>query len=520
MNQTNIEFNKIRRKIVKIKKLQKKHKTIYADFYELLDSLPLNFKFKLTNTNSEINGYWQKTIYRKNSQWLKDDRILYNSSFFNFIDNVLDAIEQNVKSITNMELAVNRKASVETRRKLFIETLSREKFYAILDGLPSMFRLELKNIREDFDGDWERTILDGQTAWQKGDKILLNPELFLFKEEVIDAIERKYYLMSPYFFDLTKEKLEELYCEQNKSLEDIAKEYGTSRQNIMKIMNKYGLIRRKQSKARIEAIKKGKLERLEYHEVNENFFSEWSPQMAWVLGLLFTDGNVFPGGVSLSSVDIELLEKAKKLLNSTKPLVKQVQSFDKSKYIYRFEFYREKMRKDLNRLGLHQRKSLTMIFPDVPHDYMRHFIRGCWDGDGSVFLDRGNLVASYISGSKKFIERLVQELYKIGISKKTKPYHLDHKGIGYRSLKKYLPMTDEFWSKYPDGKFPITIHMQNINAYYIKTTTKENIEKLFHYFYDGVDESMYLSRKYEVFVKGLKLDGKGDKEQLTLDLDF
>jgi len=43
--------------------------------------------------------------------------------------------------------------------------------------------------------------------------------------------------------------------------------------------------------------------------------------------------------------------------------------------------------------------------------------------------------------------------------------------------------------------------------------------KLFHYFYDGVDESVYLSRKYNVFVKGLKLEEKEKNEQLTLDLD-
>ena len=62
--------------------------------------------------------------------------------------------------------------------------------------------------------------------------------------------------------------------------------------------------------------------------------------------------------------------------------------------------------------------------------------------------------------------------------------------------------------------------MKNKNAYYIKIQTRENVEKLFLFFYDGVDESMYLSRKYEVFVKGLKLVKREETEQLTLDLDF
>jgi len=158
---------------------------------------------------------------------------------------------------------------------------------------------------------------------------------------------------------------------------------------------------------------------------------------------------------------------------------------------------------------------LDMLFPVIPEEYTRHFIRGCWDGDGSVFLDRGNLVANYISGSKKFIERLVQELYKIGISKRVS---YRYEKSGKRVL---MPVASkEILSNHPDGRFPLTIHMKNINAYYIKTTTKENIERLFHYFYNGVDKSMYLTRKYNVFVKGSKLEEKNETEQLTLDLDF
>ena len=44
------------------------------------------------------------------------------------------------------------------------------------------------------------------------------------------------------------------------------------------------------SKARIEAIRKGKFDVFVHYDINENFFVDWSPQMAWVLGLLYTDG--------------------------------------------------------------------------------------------------------------------------------------------------------------------------------------------------------------------------------------
>jgi hypothetical protein len=160
------------------------------------------------------------------------------------------------------------------------------------------------------------------------------------------------------FQRLTIEYLKEEYYHKGRSLEEIATEHGVSRTAVMKIMKKYGLNRRTRSTARIEAIKKGKFERFEYHEINENFFSEWSPEMAWVLGLLFTDGSIDNTRVAIHSVDIELLEKIKKLLNSSKPIQKRTQSYDKSKHIYEFGFYREKMRNDLNKLGLKARKSL------------------------------------------------------------------------------------------------------------------------------------------------------------------
>jgi hypothetical protein len=267
--------------------------------------------------------------------------------------------------------------------------------------------------------------------------------------------------------------------------------------------------------ARIEAIKKGKFGKLSYADFDERFFSKWSQEMAWTLGLLFTDGHIHSNVVQFTSVDAELLEKVRTIFQSSRSIQKRTQSYDKSKHIYAFAFSHPKIAEDLRKLGLHEKKSLDIVFPEVPEEYMRHFIRGCWDGDGSIFFDQNNLVASYISGSKKFIERLVQELYRIGICKRTPPYRITK---GHK--KDFFPMTDEFWSKYPVGKFPVTIHMKNIYAYYIKIQTRENVERLFHYFYDSVDESVYLTRKYNVFVKGLNLEKKDETEQLTLDLDF
>ncbi|MBI4679730.1 MAG: hypothetical protein HY753_00585, partial [Nitrospirae bacterium] len=205
--------------------------------------------------------------------------------------------------------------------------------------------------------------------------------------------KRKNYKRGVIINSLTKEILNELYFHQNKSLQDIAKEYNCTRPMVQLLMEKYELQRRTRGKARVLAIKEGKLEKFNYHEINENFFSEWSPAMAWVLGLLFTDGCFSGSRVTITSVDIELLEKVKNILGLSKPIAKRIQSYNKSKHIYSLEFYREQMREDLLKLGLVQRKSLIMQFPEVPEEYMRHFIRGCWDGDGSIYISNGKLNA-------------------------------------------------------------------------------------------------------------------------------
>lgn len=280
---------------------------------------------------------------------------------------------------------------------------------------------------------------------------------------------------------LTEDKLMDLYFHQNKSLQDIAKEYNCTRPMVKLLMEKYGLQRRKRSKARVLAIKEGKFKNFKYYDINENFFSVWAPQMAWVLGLLFTDGNVQTRrtshqSISISSIDLDLLENVNRFLKTIRPIRKCIQSHDKTRHIYQLEFYREKMRDDLHNLGLIEKKSLIMEFPDVPDEYIRHFIRGCWDGDGTVYIDRDcRLNAAYVSGSYEFIKQMVVELAKVGITRQSE---------------------ESFLNIHKDKRS---------NAYSIRLNSRKNLETLFHFFYDNVNETVFLRRKYDVFVKGLNI---------------
>jgi hypothetical protein len=217
--------------------------------------------------------------------------------------------------------------------------------------------------------------------------------------------------------------------------------------------------------------------------LNSDFFSSWSREMAYVLGVIYTDGNLFygftnprqrkPVGIlQASQKQPELLEKILALMNCNAQLVfsKKRQSDNiVAGELYHFRIFDDKIYSDLVKLGLTPRKSLTMTFPDVPMEYVRHFIRGCWDGDGSVYIDKQSktISASYISGSLKFVEGLVTAL----------------KDAGFPERKIYINK----------GKSP---------SYYIRVTGTQ-VPKLYHYLYDDVPESQYLDRKYKLFYSSL-----------------
>jgi intein/homing endonuclease len=58
-------------------------------------------------------------------------------------------------------------------------------------------------------------------------------------------------------------------------------------------------------------------------------------------------------------------------------------------------------------LGGKECKSNDMIFPDIPKEYLADFIRGYFDGDGSIMLLKNNKVnCAFTSSSKIFLDTL------------------------------------------------------------------------------------------------------------------
>lgn len=192
--------------------------------------------------------------------------------------------------------------------------------------------------------------------------------------------------------------------------------------------------------------------------------------MAYVLGLIVTDGCISKTGrISLSMNDKELLEKVRKVMGSAHRI-------EPSKYqekLYIFHFAREKLVKDLEKLCVVPRKSLIVKFPEVPQAYLPDFIRGLFDGDGSVLFKKESknfpLVTKFFSGSKDFIERLETKLQELG-----------------------MPKRKIYQQKTKNG-FCYTIVYGHINS-----------QKLFEILYKDTQNGLFLERKYKRFLEGLK----------------
>jgi hypothetical protein len=101
---------------------------------------------------------------------------------------------------------------------------------------------------------------------------------------------------------MSKDDLERQYVNEGMSLEDIATRCNCSRQYILKMLTRYMIPRRNKSAARILATSKGKIAvaRMDASGnrvmvphvrriVDEDFFKQWTPKMAWVLGIIYTD---------------------------------------------------------------------------------------------------------------------------------------------------------------------------------------------------------------------------------------
>ncbi|GIW07433.1 MAG: hypothetical protein KatS3mg060_2238 [Dehalococcoidia bacterium] len=147
------------------------------------------------------------------------------------------------------------------------------------------------------------------------------------------------------------------------------------------------------------------------------FFDEWSPPMAYVLGYAFADGHVAVDRayrtyrLELGSADQGFLLGLRELIGCSH--VRLV----RFSHTWAIRISGVGVVHRLAELGLEPgRHSGTMRFPEVPGPYLAPFVRGYFDGDGSVsFHTRGKPRVIFYSRSRAFLEGLAADFERHGL---------------------------------------------------------------------------------------------------------
>lgn len=215
------------------------------------------------------------------------------------------------------------------------------------------------------------------------------------------------------------------------------------------------------------------------YTLNENYFENIDcADKAYWLGFIAADGSISPLqpkkrnqrlAIVIKAEDRYLLERFKKDINYTGSLHNIVLKSGKWKgneYV-QIQFTSNKIAQDLAKYNIVPRKTYSFTYPkNLPEEYTFDFIRGYFDGDGSVFMSqekhwRHGTIVSVIHfrfvGTEDLL-RVIQEKLNMGGSLRKKK-----------------------------NSFVYELHYKR------RKKAKEFFEKLY------TNRTLYLTRKYNVF---------------------
>lgn len=220
------------------------------------------------------------------------------------------------------------------------------------------------------------------------------------------------------------------------------------------------------------------------YNYNKNYFDAIdTPEKAYWFGFLCADGCItrFYKGDALRSMSVELtltgsdtehLQKYLDALEANVPIqhrTVRLKSTEKEYAADRVVVNNTYLCRSLIRHGCTPAKSQTLQFPspsDVPREFISHFMRGYFDGDGTFFQKRYGQQLSTVwalCGTGAFLTEYARLLQEHGIHIASEPK--------------------------PEGR--------GEKMYELRIHGRENIRHLFDFLYAGSTDAIRLSRKYE-----------------------
>lgn len=246
------------------------------------------------------------------------------------------------------------------------------------------------------------------------------------------------------------------YINENYTLKQLGSEFGCSYVTIRNLLNKHHI----QSRGNKQGYPR-----------NEFYFNKIdTPEKAYWLGFLYADGCVHSHNyeVSINITDKEHVEKFKKAIGAINHRITETMDsrWKNAKILYQLSIKDKQLHNDLIKWGCIPQKSLQLnSFPNIPRDYVSHFIRGYFDGDGSLHYLQGtnNFRISFL-GTPEFLKEIQKETQTTQISLA--------KGTG--------------------------------QAYVLQIAGRKQVVRILEYLYQDSEEKTRLDRKYKKYLDCLK----------------
>lgn len=222
--------------------------------------------------------------------------------------------------------------------------------------------------------------------------------------------------------------------------------------------------------------------------VNNVFFQNWTPKMAYILGYIFADGAIEDVQkssrtcyLSIISVDFSILEDIKHVMDSQHKLYKRLPKLNKypdgkeytSHEAFILRIGSKTIYNDLLNLGVTPRKSLTIPFPNIPTEFFFYFLRGYFDGDGCLHLKYKKYpLVIFTSGSLIFLQGL-------------------------------LTITSKLLNL-PDQKIYVQQEVNRNPCYRLRFSSSSSL-KILEAMYKNLEKAPFLERKYNIYKDYLAL---------------
>lgn len=199
-----------------------------------------------------------------------------------------------------------------------------------------------------------------------------------------------------------------------------------------------------------------------------------TPSKAYVLGYLIADGSI----TQHHSIRLEAAERDREIVEYVSSQICSNAKIhisdrgEKGRFVYCY-IGASDMYSSMSKWGLIRKKQgANLHFPQLGDGLMPYFIRGYFDGDGSVFVTGGNIKVSICAEKRQAfdLERILLD-----------------QGILDNGVKNVIDMS-------PYGA----------NIFNVRIETSRRVRLFFNYIYSTNDETVFrLDRKYQIFVNNL-----------------